>query len=249
MAAVDDIYNQITRNSRKRNGRSFFPAANAQGQTIQFSGSSTPTRVGTGFGPNNGLLPPDQNPAYQAALNRPRQQYTTIQLPSGGTASVPVASKQNYLDIIQPRGPAQDRAEVSASLAGSDPKNYAIGYGARPVQFDTSASRVQSGRAGFGDFASVLSNNALRGLGAAPAYNAVVQAFGGKPINATPTAGVNAATQYGQNLPSGADLNNLPNPFAGFGANIANWFRPQPLQRYSDAANPPRDYFNPTDRF
>ncbi len=58
MANYDDALTAAQKRAM-RTGRSFFPAANAQGQTIQFSGAGS-----GGFR----ALPPDQNPAYQAAI-------------------------------------------------------------------------------------------------------------------------------------------------------------------------------------
>ncbi len=63
---VDDFYNKMKRTST----RSFFPAAN---NALATGVRSTPYGGGSGnygFGPNSGLVSPDQNQAYQAALTR-----------------------------------------------------------------------------------------------------------------------------------------------------------------------------------
>jgi len=106
MAAVDDIYNQITRDSRKRNGRSFFPAANAINSTPQ--GQTLIAGRGKGYDPNQDSrqMIGDAGYSSNATLGSGRASAATTQnyintygfdagggnvgvyLPSGGFASV-----------------------------------------------------------------------------------------------------------------------------------------------------------------
>lgn len=266
MAAVDDIYNQITRNSRKRSGRSFFPAANAQGQTIQFSGSSTPTRVGTGFGPNNGLLPPDQNPAYQAAIakGRPaRSGYTMIQTPSGGSIAVPVGQTRKYTDLLFKGNPTADTGfqrpsnqaayalgDTGAVPTGNTPfeKSYRMGYEGGPVNAAPSAGIGYQ----VGQFASNIPS-ALGGFG-----RNIASWFGGgnlPSIPATASAAQPTPTPYQTPSPSPtptatpfkiADgrsdlLKDAENTFYGGGNAPIPTPTPTPMPNLM-AYNPPRRY-------
>ncbi len=174
MANYDDALTAAQKRAM-RTGRSFFPAANTYG-----SGSGN-----AGFGPSSGLLSPDQNPAYQAAIakGRPnRADYTTIQLPGGGTSSVPTASVGRYLALFPGRSaipaaggaPAvggQSAASIYDPNRAQDithlqnqlnfPRLYGQGYGNVPPvsQPLTAQERVQRGQSGIGEIASVAAHN------------------------------------------------------------------------------------------
>lgn len=204
--------------------------------TTNYSPLTTATqgvRIGGQYGGAGATLAPEDNPAYQAAIAKgrtSRSAYTTIQLPSGGTASVPTASKQRYLDLIQPRGIAQDRAEVAASLAASDPRVYAAGYGPVTPPPVTAQQRVQRGQAGAGELASVAAHNILgvpqnQGLGSA------YLGFGMRNLSGV----VNAASRIGQgiaNVFTGGNTQAAPNP------NAAPQLSPTPYQTPNPASSP-----------
>ncbi len=96
---------------RRTTTRSFFPAAN---NALATGARSTPYGGGSGnygFGPNSGLVSPENNPAYQAAIagGRPaRTGFTTIQTPSGGSISVSKGSERKYTDLLYNRNPIAD---------------------------------------------------------------------------------------------------------------------------------------------
>ncbi len=56
-------------------------------------------------------LPPEQNPAYQAAISRgrpARSGYTMIKTPSGGSMSVPIGQERKYTDLLFKGNPTAD---------------------------------------------------------------------------------------------------------------------------------------------
>ncbi len=224
MSNVDDIYNQITRNTQRR-GRSFFPAANAgyrgisgtyrginmgaqpnpnainsttQGETIR-----TPGGIGPSFySPNSSqALPPEQNPAYQAAVrvprSDPRYQLTMINSPNGGSMGVKPSEVQGYLQkgytLTQPViTPAQQNINQFNQGAA-----YAKGYGAP-------APTVQQFAGG----------------------PALVQGGVANPVaNISPQQrvqyGVGTGLDYLRTNPA---LNVAVSALGGFGRNIASWF-------------------------
>ncbi len=110
---------------RRRNAASRvrFP----QGQIIQGSGAGS-----GGYGIGRGALSPEDNPAYQAAIARPRagsDAYSWITTPSGGQMKVPTASLGNLLRK------GSDLADSQVTQIGNQlPINYATekakGFGA-----------------------------------------------------------------------------------------------------------------------
>ncbi len=260
MAYTDDLLNAAQRR-RTRTGQSYFPAANTyrgininagpsandinatpQGQIIQRSGAGN-----AGYGIGNAALPPDQNPAYQAAISggRPnRAGYTTITLPSGGTASVPTGSVQKYLNLFPGRlaiaaagGAPSVGAEGAASIYDPNraqdithlqnqlnfPRLYGQGYGNIPaVSAPLNAQeRVQRGQSGVGEIASVSAHNLF-----------------GVPANQNIIAGLgrNIASWFG-----GGNIPSIP-PTANAGAPS-----PTPYQTPSPSASPTPTPFKTTD--
>ncbi len=184
--AQDDILNAAQ--NRRRTGRSFFPAANgsAQGQTIGFSGASA-----GGFR----ALPPDQNPAYQAAISRGRpnmNNYTWITTPSGGQMRVPTGSVGSLLAPGTSLTGSQvtqigNQAPVDRGAA------YAKGYGTpNPV--------IQGGYQLAGGVANPIENLSPQ------------QRIQG---------GVGGVLDY---LRAGPTSLALQNVIGGFGQNVARWF-------------------------
>jgi hypothetical protein len=152
---TDRYYRGININAR--------PSRNAindtgQGEIITGSGG------GGGYGIGRGQLPPDQNPAYQAALSRGRvnrNDMTTVYLPSGGTMRVPNKSLGGTLAAIKGSTiqPKQAYSEDYAKGFGA-PAPYVTGVGApgqkylksggvyNPIENLTSQQRVQYGVGG-----------------------------------------------------------------------------------------------------
>jgi hypothetical protein len=106
---------------RRQNKKSFFPAADAinstpQGQVIIPQGGSQ----------NFHALPPDQNPAYQAAIAKGRPDmgaYTWITTPSGGQMRVPT----NF--ALKPKtGTALEGSSVNPATGPLSPDQYAAAY-------------------------------------------------------------------------------------------------------------------------
>ncbi len=221
MSYQDDIYNQIARNSRTRTGRSFFPAANtpAGGQTLNVPDSTYGFRA----------LPPDQNPAYQAAIARPRpnmNNYAWITTPSGGQMRVPTGS----VGALLAPGTSLTGSQVTQignQLPIDRAAAYAKGYGApNPTIQDT---MIPMNRPGVN--AAQLSGS---GLVQGGVYNPVE--------NLTPEQRI----QYGRANPidylkSNPALNVAMNALSGFGKNIASWFggRNMPSMPPSTAATQP----------
>ncbi len=191
MSYQDDIYNQIVRNSRARTGRSFFPAANtsAGGQTLNVPDSTYGFRA----------LPPDQNPAYQAAIARPRpnmNNYAWITTPSGGQMRVPTGSVGNLL------APGTSLTGSTVTQIGNQlpidrAAAYAKGYGAPTPTIQPSVS------------GPVLAQGGV----ANPVENLTPQA--------RIAGGVGSTLDY---LRSNPALNLATNALGGFGRNIASWF-------------------------
>ncbi len=126
MANYDDALTAAQKRAL-RTGRSFFPAANVQGQIIQGSGAGN-----AGYGIGNGVLPPDQNPAYQAALLRPKSGgLTMINSPTGGSMGVTAGQLQKYLNkgytlSNQPLNPVASAALQPSSIPGAGGKSIAF---------------------------------------------------------------------------------------------------------------------------
>jgi hypothetical protein len=124
---------------RKQRARSFFPAADAinstpQGQVIMPQGGSQ----------NFHALPPDQNPAYQAAIVKGRpdtSSYVWLKSPDGvGQMRVPVGSVTALNQAIpgsyvEPTGPLTQQQYAS---------NYARGYGAPNPSFNPETGTLSS---------------------------------------------------------------------------------------------------------
>ncbi len=190
MSYQDDILNAAQR--RTRTGRSFFPAANgsAQGQTIGFSGAG-----------NGGFraLPPDQNPAYQAAISKPRpnmNNYAWITTPSGGSMRVPTGS----VGALLAPGTSLTGSQVTQignQLPIDRAAAYAKGYGAPTPTIQPSVS------------GPVLAQGGV----ANPVENLTPQA--------RIAGGVGSTLDY---LRSNPALTVATNALGGFGRNIASWF-------------------------
>ncbi len=127
MAKKDDEDAVIAAQRRAaRTGRSFFPAANSQ--VLMNAGGSS----------NFHALPPDQNPAYQAAIatGRPNMNaYSWITTPSGGQMRVPTGF------AWQPKtGTALEGSFVNPATGPLTSQqyasNYAKGYGAPAPSFN-----------------------------------------------------------------------------------------------------------------
>ncbi len=244
MAYEDDLLNAAQK--RRRTGRSFFPAANGlysdgtHGQIIQMSGEGSAysgAQTG-GYGPGRGALPPDQNPAYQAAIARPRLQrgdLTTIRTPSGGFVTVPSGSAGAAAQAVPGSQITQIGNQVPIDRSGA----YARGYGApnptiqggyqiaggvaNPIENITPQARIAGGAGSALDYfrsnpALTAATNALSGFG-----NSIARFF--TPPQSNQVREVNQPTNFGV----GGNFSQLPaNPFAG----NAN-FELQP-RRYSD---------------
>ncbi len=137
MAYNDDLLNAAQ--NRRRTGRSFFPAANyPQGQTL----------IGSRYGTSSAVLPPDQNPAYQAAIAKGRpnmNNYSWITTPEGGQMRAPTGSINALVRpntalsgsfVNDPTGPLS-----------SDQYNYAWnkGYGTPAPSFNQGTGTLASG--------------------------------------------------------------------------------------------------------
>ncbi len=193
--AYDDLLSAAQR--RTRTGRSFFPAANYSPLTTANQG----VRIGYQAGGAGATVAPEDNPAYQAAISRPRAgsgSYTWITTPSGGSMRVPTASVGNLL-------------KPGTSLSGSQVTQ--IG---NQLPIDRAAAYAK----GYGAPAP-----AIVGVGTpGQAY----QKSGGvyNPIeNLTPqeriAGGVGSTLDY---LRSNPALTAATNALSGFGQNIARWF-------------------------
>lgn len=182
---------------------SYFPGANAQVNALsnQMRGLARNLGVGDAFGPGQGLLPPNQNPAYQAALQRPRPATTNYTNPSGGTIGVAAGSRlpSGYAQLQgQPTGnisTPESRSAVNAAPPYTNyPQDYAKGYGApsypsqqqplTPGQFITNAitAPYRYAASGFGTLGQNVYNY-FSGSGGGnnnqpymPATNAMTQA-------------------------------------------------------------------------
>ena len=166
MAKKDDEDELIKAAERRRarTGRSFFPAANRgivlsreammgipseRGMEISADFPQGETLVPVGGSRGGRALPPEQNPAYQAAIakGRPdRGQYTMIPT-STGFMSVPISQVSKYSAIINKTEPqvAMPRLNLQAAYAlgntgaiptGNTPfeKSYRMGYEGGAVQ-------------------------------------------------------------------------------------------------------------------
>lgn len=187
MADDDDAVSAAQRR-RQRTGQSYFPAADIRSSDARFVG----------------ILPPEQNPAYQAAIRRPRQQFTTIQLPSGGTTSVVAPQAERTAGAvsgayIQPTGPLtqpQYQSEFARGYGGAGPsfnpatQTLSAGGVEAPVESLTSAQRIGfTGASPLQEmFASRYPNLARFGTLAHNAFAGLSGMFGGAP------------TQYAQSL-------------------------------------------------
>ncbi len=201
MAYEDDLLNAAQK--RTRTGRSFFPAANySQGQTI------IPSRYGT----SSAVLPPDQNPAYQAAIARPRLQrgdLTTIRTPSGGFVTVPSGTAGAAAQAVPGSQITQIGNQVPIDRSGA----YARGYGAptptiqggyqfaggvaNPIENLTPQARIAGGAGSALDYfrsnpALTAATNALSGFG-----NSIARFFS-NPVNQN-VQEVNQPTNFGMN--------------------------------------------------
>ncbi len=227
MAAVDDIYDQITRNSRTRRGQSFFPAANgsAQGQVLIPAGGSR----------GGGVLPPDQNPAYQAAISKPRagsDAYTWITTPSGGQMRVPTGSVGA---LLQPGSSltGSQVTQVGNQLPIDRAAAYAKGYGApNPT--------IQGGYQIAGGVANPIENLSPQARIAGGA-GSTLDYFRSNPAL---TAATNALSGFSRNLASWFGGGNLPS--VPTTANAAQP-TPTPYQTPSPSPTPTATPFKTTD--
>lgn len=160
--------------------RSFFPAAR---NALATGARSTPYGGGSGnygFGPNSGLLSPENNPAYQAAISRPRLQrgdLTTIRTPSGGYATVPSSSAGgaaqavpgSQVTQIGNQAPINYAAQVAKGYGAPNPTiqgGYQIAGGvANPIENLTPQQRIAGGAGAGLDY--LKSNPALAAIGGA----------------------------------------------------------------------------------
>ncbi len=202
MAYEDDLLNAAQ--NRKRTGRSYFPAANTyRGININAGPSanainSTPqgqTLIPSRYGTSSAVLPPDQNPAYQAAIAKGRpnmNNYTWITTPSGGQMRVPTGSVGNLLSP----GTSLTGSKVT-QIGNQAPIDrnaaYAKGYG-------TPTPTIQGGYQIAGGVAN-------------PVENLTPQA--------RIAGGAGSTLDYFRSNPA---LNVAVNALGGFGRNIASWF-------------------------
>ncbi len=156
MSYQDDIYNQIARNSRTRTGRSFFPAANGSYRGINYTLGGQPsanainssptgqTIMPSRYGTSSAVLPPDQNPAYQAAIAKGRPNmsaYSWITTPSGGQMRVPTRF------AWQPKpGTALEGSSVNPATGPLTADQYASnwnkGYGTPSPSFNSTTGTL-----------------------------------------------------------------------------------------------------------
>ncbi len=205
MAYNDDILNAAQR--RTRTGRSFFPAANYRGININAGPSanainSSPTGqtiMSSRYGTSSAVLPPDQNPAYQAAIAKPRpnmNNYAWITTPSGGSMRVPTGS----VGALLAPGTSLTGSQVTQignQLPIDRAAAYAKGYGAPTPTIQPSVS------------GPVLAQGGV----ANPVENLTPQA--------RIAGGVGSTLDY---LRSNPALTVATNALGGFGRNIASWF-------------------------
>jgi hypothetical protein len=217
----DKRRNAASRIPLSQNALRGIPSANAitdtgQGQTL------IPSRYGT----SSAVLPPDQNPAYQAALSRGRLQrgdLTTITTPSGGTITVPSASAGRAAAAVRGSQVTQIGNQLPIDRTAAYNKGYgepnpiiqpsasgpvlAQGGVANPIENLTSQQRGQYGVGGFLD--SLRSSPVSLALG----VNNLI------PDNISPIGIgqglVNAASRIGQgvaNFFGGTPANAAPAP-------------------------------------
>lgn len=250
MANGDDDAVSAAQRKRNRTGRSQFPAANVYSNTAPAAVYGNPYSTGVGGGYRD-MLPPELNPAYQAAINRPRPRLTTIQLPGGGTATVSASSAARTAGAvsgayINPTGPLSTAQYQSA---------FARGYGAPAPSFNPATGTLSGGgveaplesltpqqRIGYTGanplqelFATRHPNLAAFGTLASNAFSGL---FGGGGFTRPSSA---FASTAGAAVPS-------PTPFqTPFPSATPT---PTPFRRYSDPSptpfsymNQPRDYF------
>ncbi len=255
MANYDDALTAAQKRAM-RTGRSFFPAANAinatpQGQIIQRSGAGN-----TGYGIGNGAIPPDQNPAYQAALSRGRvnrNDLTTVYTPSGGTIMVPNKSLGGALaaikgSTIQPKTAyATDYAKGYGAPTPTIQGGYQIAGGvANPIENLTPQQRVTGGAGSTLDYFRTnpslnVAANVLSGFGNRVASN---QQYG-----ANLGAGLPNFSQIGQQL--GGLARNIGSFFGG--GNLpsvpatANATQPSPTPYATPSPSPTPTPFKTTD--
>ncbi len=208
MANYDDALTAAQKRSL-RTGRSFFPAANTYG-----SGSGN-----AGFGPSSGLLSPDQNPAYQAAIAKGRvnrNDLVTIQSPDGiGSIRVPRASAQRMAaavpgSYIVPTGPLSPGQYTAA---------YNRGVGAPNPIFNPTTGTLTAG--------GVEKPTEQLTPGQRTLYGAPPQGFKETALRAIGQGnvgdlGVVNNQQYAQNL--GFGLPNFGQQLGGFARNISRFF-------------------------
>ncbi len=235
MAYEDDLLN-VAQN-RRRTGRSFFPAANyPQGQTI------IPSRYGT----SSAVLPPDQNPAYQAAIAKGRpnmNNYSWITTASGGQMRVPTASIDTLVRpntalsgsfVNPPTGPLNSNQYNSS---------YAKGYGAPAPSFNQGTGTLASGGVATpveqltpAQRSVLPGSNPIVNQWAAnfAANNPRLAAFGTLAANAWTglrgTLNTPSADQYVNNLSTGQPSQQSVQSQNYYGYNPS----PAPVRRYSD---------------
>ncbi len=219
MAYENDLLNAAQRR-RTRTGNSYFPAANTyRGININAGPSanainSTPqgqTIMPSRYGTSSAVLPPDQNPAYQAAISRPRagsDAYTWITTPSGGQMRVPTGSVGALLQTGSLRGSQVTQVGNQAPIDRA--AAYARGYGAptpNVQQFAGGPALVQGGVA-----------------------NPVANISPQQRVQ----YGVGTGLDYLRTNPS---LNVAVNALSGFGRNVASWFGGGNLPSVPPSAN------------
>lgn len=233
---MDDLLTAAQK--RTRTGRSFFPAANGSYRGINYTLGGQPSTNAINSTPQGQTLgvpdsrygfralPPEQNPAYQAAISRPRLQrgdLTTIRTPSGGFVTVPSSSAGAAAQAV----PGSTVTQIGNQFPIDRAAAYAKGYGApNPV--------IQGGYQIAGGVANPIENltpaaRAAGGVGstldyfkANPALNVAVNALGGfgRNIASWFGGGQQAAQQYGNNVSTGTPIpfqtNNQPRRYSDY---------------------------------
>ncbi len=207
---------------QERRRRSYFPAASATYRGININArpdpnavNSTPqgqTLIPSRYGTSSAVLPPDQNPAYQAAIAKGRpnmNDYTWITTPSGGQMRVPTASLGNLLKPGTSLTGSQvtqigNQAPIDRAAA------YAKGYGAPTPAIQNFAGGPALVQGGVANPASNLSPQ-----------QRVQYGVGGVLDSLRTNPSLTAAASF----------------FGGVGRNVASWFNQPALPSIPSTAN------------
>ncbi len=210
-----------------RRRRGFFPATYGSGYGSQ------------GFGPGSGLLAPEDNPAYQAAIAKGRpnmNNYSWITTPSGGQMRVPTGS----IDSLVKPNTALSGSFVNPATGPLSSQQYAAnkaqGYGAPNPTFNPGTGTLSAG----GVEAPVEGLTPQQRVGI-PGTNPFLDKWASNFRSQNPTLGAIGSFAYNalQGLRSGFN-----NPQTQQYANNVSTGQIQPQQNQASVSQP-RRYFDP----